>query len=168
MASPASALDLNVWVCDPAAVYRPRNPEATVFYQVFEQYFDTVRRRIRRTLRAPLRSVAPRGARQCRAVSRLRAAAGRFCSPSLPFVQERTPDCLLMPHSKLLWQLSGQARRFVCRETRKRHPPAGSVSPLDLHHSQSHPRPVRARTPPPGPPFPHRLRGRPQVFRGAI
>ena len=27
-------------VCDPEAVYRPRHPEKTAFYQVLEQHFD--------------------------------------------------------------------------------------------------------------------------------
>ena len=30
-----------ILVCDPPAVYRPRHPEAQVFYQVFEQHFDS-------------------------------------------------------------------------------------------------------------------------------
>src|SRR5438128_1587546 len=30
-----------ILVCNPPAVYRPRHPEAQVFYQVFEQHFDS-------------------------------------------------------------------------------------------------------------------------------
>ena len=33
--------DAAIWICDPPGVYRPRHPETTVFYQVFEQHFDS-------------------------------------------------------------------------------------------------------------------------------
>ena len=71
-------------------------------------------RSLRGALRAPLGAAASRSAGGGRAVPRVRPAPGRFCPPSLPFVQERTPGRVLMPHAELLRQLSGQTRRAVC------------------------------------------------------
>ncbi len=48
-------------------------------------------RSLRGALRAPLGAAASRSAGGGRAVPRVRPAPGRFCPPSLPFVQERTP-----------------------------------------------------------------------------
>src|SRR2546428_3525955 len=85
MASPASALDLIVWVCDPAAVYRPRNPEATVFYQVFEQYFDKYVAEYEERFEphsGPLRRVVPDSVEQFLACGRLQGGFARLRCPS--------------------------------------------------------------------------------------
>src|SRR5881628_323307 len=36
-----TAPDPGILACEAPAVYRPRHPEATVFYQTFEQHFDS-------------------------------------------------------------------------------------------------------------------------------
>ena len=38
------ALDSNGWVCDPAAVYRPRNLKASDFYACVEDNFEELER----------------------------------------------------------------------------------------------------------------------------
>ena len=48
----------------------------------------------------------------------------------------------------------GQACRPVCRKARRRDPPSSLLPPLDPHHPQSHPRPLRARALPPRPSLP--------------
>src|SRR5207249_4718549 len=90
-------------------------------------------RSLRAALRAPLGAAASRSVGGGRAVPRVRPAPGRFCPPSLPFVQERTPGRVLMPHAELLRQLSSQTRRAVCRKARHRHSASGLLPPLDLH-----------------------------------
>src|SRR5437667_6929366 len=81
-------------------------------------------RSLRAALRAPLGAAASRSAGGGRAVPRVRPAPGRFCPPSLPFVQERTPGRVLMPHSKFC--SSCQAKRaalFAEKLTTKILPP---------------------------------------------
>src|SRR5881396_1383224 len=71
-------------------------------------------RSLRGALRAPLGAAASRSAGGGRAVPRVRPAPGRFCPPSLPFVQERTPGRVgvsVILH--LLWTSCKDARFFI-------------------------------------------------------
>lgn len=61
-------------VCDPPAVYRPRHPEASVFYQTFEQHFDSYVRAYEERFEprsGPLRRVVPDSVEQFLACGRL-------------------------------------------------------------------------------------------------
>ncbi len=81
----ASAPDLCVWVCDPAAVYRPRHPEAQVFYQVFEQHFDSYVAAYEERFEprsGPLRRVVRDRVEQFLACGRLQGGFARLRRPS--------------------------------------------------------------------------------------
>src|SRR5436309_11407506 len=87
-------------------------------------------RSLRAALRAPLGAAASRSAGGGRAVPRVRPAPGRFCPPSLPFVQERTPGGFFTNSCNLRL-----IRRFSCqltRGTRLNHSdPAEATIPKD-------------------------------------
>ena len=77
--------DAGVLVCDPPAVYRPRHPEATVFYQVFEQYFDKYVAEYEERFEphsGPLRRVVPDSVEQFLACGRLQGGFARLRCPS--------------------------------------------------------------------------------------
>src|SRR5438552_17102354 len=83
--------DPGILACEAPAVYRPRHAEATVFYQTFEQHFDKYVAAYEERYEprsGPLRHVVPGAVVQFLACA---PPPGRFCPPSLPFVQERTP-----------------------------------------------------------------------------
>src|SRR5439155_13293762 len=77
--------DAGVLACDPPAVYRPRHPEATVFYQVFEQYFDKYVAEYEERFEphsGPLRRVVPDSVEQFLACGRLQGGFARLRCPS--------------------------------------------------------------------------------------
>ena len=66
--------DAGVWVCDAPVVYRPRHPEASIFYQTFEQHFDSYVRAYEERFEprsGPLRRVVPESVEQFLACGRL-------------------------------------------------------------------------------------------------
>ena len=77
--------DAGVWVCDPPAVYRPRHPEAQVFYQVFEQHFDSYVAAYEERFEprsGPLRRVVRDSVEQFLACGRLQGGFARLRCPS--------------------------------------------------------------------------------------
>lgn len=70
----SAAPDPGLLVCDPPAVYRPRHPEATVFYQTFEHHFDSYVRAYEERFEprsGPLRRVLAESVEQFLACGRL-------------------------------------------------------------------------------------------------
>ena len=105
--------DPGILACEAPAVYRPRHPEETVFYQTFEQHFDKYVAAYEQRFEprsGPLRHVVPEAVVQFLACGRLQGGFARLRCPSC----KRTPGRVLMPHAELLRQLSGQTRRAVC------------------------------------------------------
>jgi hypothetical protein len=72
-------------VCDPPAFYRPRHPEAQVFYKVFEQHFDSYVGAYEERFEArsgPLRRVVRDSVEQFLACGRLQGGFARLRCPS--------------------------------------------------------------------------------------
>src|SRR6266516_1736455 len=66
--------DPGILACEAPAVYRPRHPEATVFYQTYEQRFEP--------RSGPLRHVVPEAVVQFLACGRLQGGFARLRCPS--------------------------------------------------------------------------------------
>ena len=76
--------DAGILACDPPAVYRPRHPEATVYYQILESHFDSyVRSYVERfePRSGPLRRVVPESVEQFLACGRLQGGFARIRCP---------------------------------------------------------------------------------------
>ena len=106
---------------------------------------STVTSAPRGALRTPLRTAGRCCASECRAVSCLRSSPGRLRTHPLPSLQERAPSRVQLPRARRMLELPGQKHGVVCREAHQRDSSSGALSTLDLHHPESHPRPVRAR-----------------------
>ena len=77
--------DAGVWVCDPPAVYRPRHPEGSIFYQTFEQHFDSYVRAYEERFEprsGPLRRVVAESVEQFLACGRLQGGFARIRCPA--------------------------------------------------------------------------------------
>ena len=71
-------------VCDPPTPYRPRHPEETAPYQLFENHFDSYVRAYEERFEpqhGPLRAVVVRSVEQFRACGRLEGGFTRFRCP---------------------------------------------------------------------------------------
>ncbi len=83
--TPVSPRRVGILVCDPPAVYRPRHPEATVFYQVFEPQFDNYVAAYEERFEprsGPLRRVVRDSVGQFLACGRLQGGFARVRCPS--------------------------------------------------------------------------------------
>ncbi len=83
--APFATPDRDIWICDPPADYRPRHPEATVFYQVFEQHFDNYFRAYEERFEprsGPLRRVVPDSVEGFLTCGRLQGGFARVRCPS--------------------------------------------------------------------------------------
>ena len=77
--------DAGAWVWDPPAVYRPRHPERTIFYQVFENHFDSYLHAYEERFEprsGPLRPVVPESVEEFLACGRLHGGFARIRCPA--------------------------------------------------------------------------------------
>ena len=80
-----TAPDPGILACEAPAVYRPRHPEATVFYQTFEQHFDKYVAAYEQRFEprsGPLRHVVPEAVVQFLACGRIQGGFARLRCPS--------------------------------------------------------------------------------------
>ena len=129
-------------------VYRPRHPERTELYRLFERDFDRFTSAYEERFEprhGPLR--ACRAARRAR-VPRVRPSRGRLRPDPLPVMPGRAPAGLQLPDPQLLPELPGEARRAVRGEAGRRDPRRRSAPACRVHRAKGDPRTLRARAPP--------------------
>jgi hypothetical protein len=106
-------------VAEPAPQYRPRHPERSAFYQLFDGHFDSYVRLYEERFEGAIGTFTAGGGALCRGVLIVWETSRRLRAHSLHEMWERASSGVFLPHEEFLLQLPGQALCPVCRKDRR-------------------------------------------------
>jgi hypothetical protein len=135
------------------AQYRPRHPERTTLYQLFETHLDDYLRSYEERFEnhsGPLRAVVARSVDEFLQPSPRLRLTSQHRLQRIAIIRwkmsQRTSFGVLLSHKKFLPKLSIETRHPIRRKTHFGNPRSCSPPPLDLFDPARFARPVRART----------------------